>query len=226
MLSGRNIHKIYVQGARELRILKGISLEVAEGDDVCISGSSGAGKSTLLHILGTLDRPTEGQLIFRGEDVFSKSDTQLAHFRNKTMGFVFQFHHLLSEFSAIENVMMPGRIARWSNVEAQSKARQLLEELGLGARLNHYPTELSGGEQQRVAIARALITSPQILLADEPTGNLDSTNAKIIQDLFFDLKKQRGLTLIVVTHDQHFASRFTRRLVMADGLWATPGTGW
>jgi lipoprotein-releasing system ATP-binding protein len=220
MISARNITKTFFQGAHELRILKGLSLELGEGDDVCILGPSGAGKSTFLHILGTLERPTGGQLFFRGEDLFARSDSQLARFRNEQLGFVFQFHYLLSEFTALENVMMPGRIAGQDQRAAKARAMELLDRLGLSERLTHYPSELSGGEQQRVAIARALHCGPAILLADEPTGNLDTQNAKLIQDLFFQLKRDLKLTLVAVTHDTQFASRFSRQLRMADGVWA------
>lgn len=220
MISARLISKSYFQGERELKILKGLSLELGEGDDVCILGPSGAGKSTFLHILGTLDRPTSGQLFYRGEDLFARSDEALAKFRNQSIGFVFQFHYLLAEFSALENVMMPGRIGGMDLRECRARAERLLGQLGLTSRLSHHPTELSGGEQQRVAIARALLCQPQVLLADEPTGNLDTQNAKLIQDLFFDLKRDLKLTLIAVTHDNHFAGRFSRQLRMADGVWS------
>jgi lipoprotein-releasing system ATP-binding protein len=220
MISARQITKSFFQSPSELKILKGLSLELGEGDDVCILGPSGAGKSTFLHILGTLERPTSGQLLFRGEDLFTRSDEQLAKFRNQTMGFVFQFHYLLSEFTALENVMMPGRIGGMDTREARARAEKLLGMLGLTPRLTHYPSELSGGEQQRVAIARALHCGPAILLADEPTGNLDTQNAKLIQDLFFELKRELKLSLVAVTHDTQFASRFSRQLRMADGVWA------
>ncbi|MBX7232325.1 MAG: ABC transporter ATP-binding protein [Bdellovibrionales bacterium] len=225
-MSARHITKEFKQGKKELRILKGLNLELGEGDDVCILGASGTGKSTFLQILGTLDRPTQGQLFYRQEDLFSKSDDFLAQFRNQKMGFVFQFHYLMSEFSAVENTMMPGRIAGWEVRDCRKKAEKLLGMLDLSHRLHHYPSELSGGEKQRVAIARALFCEPEILFADEPTGNLDSQNAKNIQNLFFDLKKNFKLTLVTVTHDAQFASRFTRQLQMADGLWVTPGAGW
>ncbi|MGE0763491.1 MAG: ABC transporter ATP-binding protein [Bdellovibrionales bacterium] len=221
MLSARMISKSYEQGGRELKILKGLSLELGEGDDVCILGPSGAGKSTFLHILGTLDRPSGGQLLFRGEELIGKSDEALAQFRNRNLGFVFQFHYLLSEFTALENVMMPGRIGGMDARECRQKAEKLLGQLGLTSRAQHYPSEMSGGEQQRVAIARALICGPTMLLADEPTGNLDTQNAKLIQDLFFDLKRDLKLAVVAVTHDTVFASRFSRQLRMADGLWAS-----
>lgn len=221
MLSARLISKSYVQGGRELKILKGLNLELGEGDDVCILGPSGAGKSTFLHILGTLDRPSEGQLLFRGENLLTRSDEALARFRNQSLGFVFQFHYLLSEFTALENVMMPGRIGGLDTRESRRRAEKLLNQLGLAERIHHYPSEMSGGEQQRVSIARALVREPKILLADEPTGNLDTHNAKVIQDLFFDLKKELNLTVVAVTHDTVFASRFSKQLRMADGIWAS-----
>lgn len=221
MLSAKLITKSYQQGSRHLSILKGLSLELGKGDDVCILGPSGAGKSTFLHVLGTLDRPTSGQLSFEGRDLFSLNDESLALFRNQTLGFVFQFHYLLSEFTALENVMMPGRIGGMHHRDCRAKAERLLSQLGLSARAEHYPSEMSGGEQQRVAIARALLCNPRLLFADEPTGNLDTQNAKIIQDLFFDLKKEMNLTVVAVTHDIQFASRFTKQLRMADGLWST-----
>lgn len=215
MIRATKIEKQYGQ----LQILRGIDFEVAAGEDVCILGASGAGKSTFLQILGTLDRPTRGTVTFQGEDLFAKSDADLSAFRSRKLGFVFQFHHLLSEFNALENVMMPGRISGMSVTESRARAHQLLDYLGLSSRLTHYPSQLSGGEQQRVAIARSLFHRPALLLADEPTGNLDSENSLRIQDLFFQLKEEMGLTLVVVTHDQRFASRFRRSVKMADGHW-------
>ena len=202
-----------------LPILRGLDFEVVAGEAVCILGASGAGKSTFLHILGTLDRPTRGSVSFENRDLFTRSDAELSKFRATKMGFVFQFHHLLSEFTALENVMIPGRIAGLHPRDCRARAKALLEYLGLNARLAHYPSELSGGEQQRVAIARALFHKPPLLLADEPTGNLDSENSLRIQDLFFQLKEELGLTLVVVTHDQRFAGRFARNVRMADGQW-------
>lgn len=223
MLRASKIEKTFSQdasrGNSDLQILRGLDFEIHRGEAVCISGGSGAGKSTFLHILGTLDRPTKGQVFFNGENLFEQSDEQLARFRNEKIGFVFQFHHLLPEFTALENVMMPGRLAHRSAADCKSRAESLLVQFGLSDRLKHFPTELSGGEQQRVAIARALFNAPQLLLADEPTGNLDSKNGRAIQDLFFQLREEHQLTLIVVTHDQQFASRFPRQLKMADGHW-------
>jgi lipoprotein-releasing system ATP-binding protein len=226
MISARQITKSFKQGARELTVIKGLNLEMAAGDDVCILGPSGAGKSTFLHILGTLERPTSGQVMVNGQDLFGRSDDELADFRREHLGFVFQFHHLLSEFTAIENVMMPGRIAGWDRTLTRQRAEELLGILGLTSRMPHFPSELSGGEQQRVAIARALFLRPSIVLLDEPTGNLDTQNAQLIQNLFFDLKRDLKFTMVAVTHDTNFASRFTRQLRMADGLWVDPQKGW
>ncbi|MCB0349928.1 MAG: ABC transporter ATP-binding protein [Bdellovibrionales bacterium] len=216
-----NVHKYYDKGAgaTKVEVLKGIDLDIYEGESVCILGSSGAGKSTLLHILGTLDKPSLGRAYYRGRDLSQSTDDELAEFRNKELGFVFQFHHLLSEFSAIENIMLPARIGGLSERDARHRALELLTMLGLEARQNHFPSELSGGEQQRVAVARALVQRPKILLADEPTGNLDTENSQQIQELFFAFKARFGLTLVVVTHDNNFATRFPRRLMLKDGHW-------
>ncbi len=215
MIRASRIEKAY----GKLEILKGLDFEVVKGEAVCILGASGAGKSTFLHILGTLDRPTRGTVSFMGEDLFNKSDSDLSAFRAQKLGFVFQFHHLLSEFSAVENVMLPGRIVGMNPQACRERATELLDYLGMIHRLTHYPSELSGGEQQRVAIARALFHKPALLLADEPTGNLDSENSLKIQDLFFQLKQEMGLTLVVVTHDTRFSTRFPRSVKMADGHW-------
>lgn len=221
LLKARQIWKTYPQGAGELSILRGVDLDVAAKEALCILGASGAGKSTLLHILGTLDRPTKGELKFQNQDLISASEEELAQFRNSTMGFVFQFHHLLAEFTALENVMIPCRLVGQSKSEAEQRAEVLLKELGLKDRLRHYPSQLSGGELQRVAIARALVRNPKILFADEPTGNLDSQNSIRIQNLFFELKERMGLTLIVVTHDLQFAQKFSRILRLSDGVWSS-----
>ncbi len=220
LIAAKDVAKFFQQGSDKLWVLKNLSLTVQAGDAVCIRGASGAGKSTLLHILGTLDRPSQGQVFYRGANLLTKTDDQLADFRNKKMGFVFQFHHLMSEFTALENVMMPCRIAGQSKSVAREKAEALLVELQLESRMTHYPNEMSGGEQQRVAIARALVQNPEILFADEPTGNLDTANGQRIQELFFELKARRGLTLIVVSHDVDFAKRFPRVLSLKDGQWA------
>lgn len=220
LLKVRGISKAYRQGVGELSILKNLDLEVLEGEAIAIVGSSGAGKSTLMHILGTLDRPDQGSLYFFEQDLLSLKDEELSQFRNEKMGFVFQFHHLLTELTALENVMLPGRIAGQGQPQTQRQGMELLEIMGLAARADHYPNELSGGELQRVAIARALVRRPKILFADEPTGNLDSVNSLKVQELFMTLKKEFGLTLIVVTHDLQFAQRFPRLLKMKDGRFA------
>ena len=202
----------------DLEVLKGITLKVSEGEVVSIVGTSGAGKTTLLQILGTLDVESSGELQIGGENVSKLSRASLADFRNKNIGFVFQFHRLLPEFTALENVMMPAWIAGTSDLEAETRGRKLLKELGLHDRASHLPSELSGGEQQRIAVARALMNEPKILLADEPSGNLDSENAAILHDLFFDLRDKLGLTIIIVTHNEELASRADRSLRMADGV--------
>ncbi len=219
IIQAHQLTKSYKLGIQQLKILKSINFEVETGQSVCILGSSGAGKSTLLQILGTLDRPDSGELYFDGRSLLGMSDDELSVFRSEHMGFVFQFHHLITEFSALENVMIPCRIADDDLTEARAKAMDLLYFLGLGERMNHFPNELSGGELQRVAIARALIRKPQILFADEPTGNLDSVNSARIQELFFQLKERLQLTLIVVTHDLNFASKFSKVYRMKDGEW-------
>lgn len=223
LLSARRLRKVYPQGAGELEIVKDISLDIKIGEAVCIVGASGAGKSTLLHMLGTLDKPTSGELYFRHENemqsLMQMSDDDLALFRCRSMGFVFQFHHLLSEFTAIENVMIAARVAGVDKAQANDLAADLLTQMGLAAREDHYPNQLSGGELQRVAIARALINKPKILFADEPTGNLDSQNGSVIQDLFFQLKESMGLTLVVVTHDPQFSRKFGRVHKISDGRW-------
>jgi len=213
------ISKTYQRGGAQIDVLRNVDLEIYSGEAVCILGASGAGKSTLLHILGTLDRPTSGRVFYKADDMAHETDDNLAKFRNQEVGFVFQFHHLLSEFSALENVMLPARFAGLSESEARGRALELMQMLGLSARKDHFPSELSGGEQQRVAVARALVQRPKILMADEPTGNLDTENSEQIQELFFHFRMKFGLTLIVVTHDSNFATRFPRRLVLKDGHW-------
>ena len=191
---------------------------IYKGEAVCIVGSSGAGKSTLLHLLGALDNPTSGRVLFHSKSFSDYSDDELATLRNEKMGFVFQFHHLLAEFTALENVMVPCQISGMSKRAAKEKAEHLLNQIGMSHRLGHYPSELSGGENQRVAIARALVNSPEILFADEPTGNLDTQNGKMIEDLFFNLRQKLGITLIVVTHNVQFSTRFTRVIRLKDGV--------
>lgn len=219
ILSTKCITKTYNMERSRLEVLKGVDININQGDAVCIMGVSGAGKSTLLHILGTLDMPSLGKVYYKGEDLTRKSDDQLADFRNKKMGFVFQFHHLLPELNAVENVSLPARVGGMGKTESEEKAMKLLDLMGLKNRALHFPSELSGGERQRVAIARALVQNPEILFADEPSGNLDSENGKIIQDLFFQLQRDLGLTLIVVTHDQEFANRFPKLYKLKNGVF-------
>ena len=214
MLSATGITKSYGQ----LNVLKGIDLEINKGEIVAIVGASGAGKSTLLHILGTLDIPDAGKVFINEKDVFAQSPNAIAAFRNKSVGFVFQFHNLLPEFSALENVMIPGLIGNTKDSIVKSKAMDLLNMLGLGERLEHKPSELSGGEQQRTAVARALINSPMLLLADEPSGNLDSRNAVELHQLFFKLRSEMGQTFVIVTHNEELAQMADRRLEIKDGM--------
>ena len=214
MIIAKNIRKSFPG----LEVLKGIDLEIAKGEVVSIVGSSGAGKTTLLQILGTLDRSSSGVLSIGGTEISELSSNKLADFRNANIGFVFQFHRLLPEYTALENAMIPSWIAGESDSVAREKAEALLNDLGLGHRLNHLPSELSGGEQQRVAVARALVNKPSVLLADEPSGNLDSENASQLHDLFFKLRDQLGITVIIVTHNEELASRADRTLRMADGV--------
>jgi lipoprotein-releasing system ATP-binding protein len=211
------VKKSFVHEGRTVPILKGIDLTIEEGEMLCIVGPSGAGKSTLLHLLGTLDLPSEGKIFYDEEDVTTYSSSKLADFRNRSIGFVFQFHHLLPEFTALENVMMPGRIRGERKGELEQKARDLLTEVGLSERLTHRPGELSGGEQQRVALARALIMSPRLVLADEPTGNLDTTTGSAMHDLLFRLNETRGTTFLVVTHSPELAALMPRVVRMLDG---------
>ena len=202
-----------------VNVLRGIDFQAADREVVSIVGASGAGKSTLLQILGSLSRPDTGKVIIDGTDIFSLSSDALADFRNRRIGFVFQFHHLLPEFTALENVMIPALIARKGASDARRQASELLSSLGLSHRLEHKPAELSGGEQQRVAIARAVINRPSVILADEPSGNLDSNTKKDIHQLFFDLRDRFGQTVIIVTHDRDLASMSDRMLEMKDGLF-------
>jgi lipoprotein-releasing system ATP-binding protein len=214
MLRATQIEKSY----GKLAVLKGIDLEIAKGEIVAIVGASGAGKSTLLHILGTLDYPDKGKVLIHGNDVFSQSRKNLAAFRNKTLGFVFQFHNLLPEFSALENVMIPGLIGNKDERKVRKRSEELLAMLGLGDRINHKPSELSGGEQQRTSVARAMINAPDLILADEPSGNLDSKNAEDLHTLFFQLRKETGQTFIIVTHNEHLSEMADRKIELKDGL--------
>ena len=213
MIQVQNITKSF----GDLKVLKGIDLEIPKGNLYSIVGPSGAGKTTLLQILGTLSRPDSGSVQINGQQIFNLNDKQLASFRNQKIGFVFQFHYLLPEFNALENVCIPAYIGRKSRKEAESKAKELLIFLGLGDRLTHKPSELSGGERQRVAVARALINDPLVIFADEPSGNLDTQNRKDLHDLFFRLRDQFNQTLIIVTHDEDFASQSDRIIRMRDG---------
>lgn len=213
MIQVRNIEKSF----GTLKVLKGIDLEVKKSEVVSIMGASGAGKSTLLQILGTLSTPDSGELLIDGTDVLKLGEKALAEFRNRRLGFVFQFHHLLPEFTALENVMIPAFIAGRSRKDAEKEAVALLEDMGLGGRLDHKPSELSGGEQQRVAIARALINHPAVLFADEPSGNLDTRTKEEIHNLFFRLRDKYGQTVVIVTHDPDLAKMCDRSLFMVDG---------
>ena len=210
--------ELLVKSFGDLKVLKGISLEVKKGEIVSIVGASGAGKTTLLQILGTLGKPDSGNVQVNQKDVFSMKENELSHFRNKEIGFVFQFHHLLPEFTAFENVCIPGYIARRNRKDVESRGRELLHMLDLTDRLNHKPSQLSGGEKQRVAVARALINNPSIILADEPSGNLDSHNQEELYRLFFDLREKFGHTFIIVTHDKHFAGMTDRMINIRDGV--------
>ncbi|MDZ4844069.1 MAG: ABC transporter ATP-binding protein [Chitinophagales bacterium] len=213
LLEAQNVHKSY----GTLKVLKGIDLSIKAGEVVSIVGSSGAGKTTLLHILGTLDASDSGKVILDGKDFTELKGKELARFRNQKIGFVFQFHHLLPEFTALENVQIPSLIGGLSQKEAKERAVNLLKKLGLAERMNHKPSELSGGEQQRVAVARALANNPAIVLADEPSGNLDSDNARELHKLFFKLREEFGQTFIIVTHNAELADMADRKLVMKDG---------
>jgi lipoprotein-releasing system ATP-binding protein len=213
MISGKNIHKSY----GPLEVLRGIDLQIEKGEIVSIVGASGAGKTTLLQIIGTLDKPSSGSVWFDDQNIAQFNERKLADFRNKNIGFVFQFHHLLPEFSAVENLCIPAFIAGQSQKEAQKRAHELLDFLHLADRANHKPSALSGGEQQRVAVARALMNKPSVILADEPSGNLDSANAKELHQLFFMLRKEFNQTFIIVTHNQELADMSDRKLLMVDG---------
>ena len=212
-----DVHKVFEHGGRNLEVLRGITFTLEPGEMAAIVGASGVGKSTLLHILGTLDLPSSGQLKYGGLDVTKLGSSALADFRNKKIGFVFQFHHLLPEFTALENAMMPGLIQRLDRHEAEARAAGILKRVGLGQRLTHKPGELSGGEQQRVALARAMVMEPAVLLADEPTGNLDSHTGSEIHALLVELNRERGSTMLIVTHNPDLAALMPRTLRMLDG---------
>lgn len=215
MIQIENIHKSF----GELEVLKGVNLEVAKGEVVSIVGASGAGKSTLLNIMGSLMQPNEGKVIINGVDIFELDGSKLSKFRNEQIGFVFQFHHLLPEFTALENVVMPALVggAKWGDKAVEQRARMLLQDLGVEQRADHKPMQMSGGEQQRVAIARALMNNPAVLLADEPSGNLDSKNKEELHKLFFQLREKYNQTIVIVTHEMPLACKCDRCIEMKDG---------
>lgn len=212
-----DLYKSFPMGGQTLTVLKGVNLQIQRGELIAIVGASGAGKSTLLHIIGTLDRPTAGTVHFDGKDIFHMSEGEQADFRNRRIGFVFQFHHLLPEFTALENACMPALIQRRQPAEIEPEAIALLQEVGLGARLHHKPGELSGGEQQRVAVARALLQKPDLVLADEPTGNLDTHTGEALFTMMHELNKARGTTFVIVTHNDKLSAQADRIVHMQDG---------
>jgi len=217
-VSVRDLTKVFAHSGANIEVLRGLNFDLQPGEMASVVGASGVGKSTLLHVLGTLDTATSGTITFDGVNVTAMNATRLAEFRNTEIGFVFQFHHLLPEFTALENAMMPGLILRLPRGEASERAAAMLRRLGLGSRLSHRPGELSGGEQQRVALARALLLRPRLLLADEPTGNLDTKTGREMHELFFELNRELEMTILIVTHNDELAARTPRRLRMADGV--------
>jgi lipoprotein-releasing system ATP-binding protein len=217
LLAATGLEREYRIGPEIVRVLRGVTLTVAPGELVAVVGASGVGKSTLLHLLGALDRPTAGQVIFAGEDVFGRSDAALARLRRTELGFVFQFYNLLGEMTALENAMMPALLQRLGMAEARARASRALHDVGLADRLRHRPGELSGGEQQRVAIARALVGAPRLILADEPTGNLDPKTSEVIWDQFLRLRDERGLSFVIATHNHELARRADRGYRLVDG---------
>ena len=218
LVEARAVHKSYWLGEKEIHVLRGASFALAPGEMASLVGPSGVGKSTFLHVIGTLDPPTAGEVLYEGRDTFRMPEEELAIFRNRSVGFVFQFHYLLPEFSALQNVAMPGLISRLSREQAEGQAKEMLDIVGLSHRLDHKPGELSGGEQQRVALARALVLKPRLLLADEPTGNLDEATGEGIHQLLVELNLRLGIAAIVVTHNPRLAERMPRRLRLAEGL--------
>jgi lipoprotein-releasing system ATP-binding protein len=217
MIRIQNLSKTFLKDGLRIEVLKELNLQIDTGESVAVVGVSGSGKSTLIHILGTLDHPTSGAVLFDGVDVFTWPEQKLAAFRNRKIGFVFQFHNLLPEFTGLENTMMPALVQRMPKKEAKQRAEAILAEVGLADRMTHKPGELSGGEQQRVAIARALILEPEILLADEPTGNLDTETGKKIEEIMITLNRIKRITLITVTHNQSLADRMSRQIGLRDG---------
>lgn len=220
ILRTNDLHKSYDLGRRLIEVLHGVNLEIGEGEFISLQGASGTGKSTLLHLLGGLDDPTSGEVFASGQSLSAMSSTRLANWRNGEVGFVFQSYHLLPEFDALENVLLPARMAQANRAESQNRAESLLERVGLAKRMHHLPAELSGGEQQRVALARALINQPQLLLADEPTGNLDSKTGGEVLDLLCELQSEANLTMIITTHDDKVANRAHQTVQLVDGLIA------
>ena len=218
VLEARNVHKSFRQGPVTLEVLQGVAISIGTGERIAIVGSSGSGKTTLLQILGGLDRPTTGHVLVDGKDIHEQTEKERGDLRNRALGFVYQFHHLLPEFSALENVAMPLLVRRMKVADARAKARRLLDRVGLGQRLDHRPDQLSGGERQRAAVARALVTEPKIVLADEPTGNLDGSNAESVFALMLELNRELGTSLIVVTHDLRLASRMERIFAIERGV--------
>jgi lipoprotein-releasing system ATP-binding protein len=217
MIQVQNLSKTFLKDGLTIEVLKGLNLRIETGESLAVVGVSGSGKSTLIHILGTLDHPTSGAILFDNVNVFTWPEQKLAAFRNQKIGFIFQFHNLLPEFTSLENTMMPALIRRMPKGEAKRRAEAILTEVGLGDRITHKPGELSGGEQQRVAIARALILEPEILLADEPTGNLDTETGKKIEEIMVALNRTKRITLIVVTHNQSLADRMSHQIGLRDG---------
>ncbi len=217
LFSIQGLHKSFVEGEKEIVVLRELDMTIGEGERLAIVGESGVGKSTLLHILGTLDRPTGGQLVYKGRDLSLLRDEELAYFRNQEIGFIFQFHYLLPDFSALENVMLPALIRGWSWEKSRESAMRLLEMVGLKDRADHAPGKLSGGEQQRVSVARSLILEPKLIMADEPTGDLDPHTGEEIEKLLFGLNEERGLALVVATHNWQFARRIGRQMELREG---------
>lgn len=218
VLEARGIMRGFAEGSGSLQVLRGLQLQVAAAERIAIVGVSGSGKTTLLQVLGGLDAPDAGQVLVQGQDIHAMPERQRCALRNRTLGFIYQFHHLLPEFSALENVAMPLLVRREPVAEAMARARELLQQVGLSERLTHRPHQLSGGERQRAAVARALVTQPRLVLADEPTGNLDGANAAQVFELMLELNRERGTSLVVVTHDRRLAARMDRVLVLKDGI--------
>jgi lipoprotein-releasing system ATP-binding protein len=222
LLSVRDLYKTFTEGGSEIRVLQGISLDLADGERVAVIGESGVGKSTLLHIVGALDRPTSGKILFRGKALPLNDEAALCEFRNREIGFIFQFHYLLPDFSALENVMFPALIQGVERAHAREGAERLLEMVGLKHRMSHRPGKLSGGEQQRVAVARSVILRPKLVLADEPTGSLDLRIGEEVQELLFKLNEEQGIALIIATHNREFAQKIGRKIELRAGKLATP----